>query len=62
METLVISGIIGPTELIVMLIIPLLLILLLRAFGAWLFRIDEVIKLQKKILEELKKKNSTKES
>lgn len=32
-------------------------IFLLRAIGAWMLRIDEVIKLQKDILEELKKGN-----
>jgi len=32
-------------------------IFLLRAIGAWMLRIDEVIKVQKDILEELKKRN-----
>jgi hypothetical protein len=32
-------------------------IFLLRSIGAWMLRIDEVIKLQKDILEELKKGN-----
>ena len=60
MKLLIILGIIGPTELIMLLIIPVVLIFLLRALGAWLFRIDEVIKLQKQILEELKRKNDEK--
>ncbi len=34
-------------------------IFLLRAIGAWMLRIDEVIKLQKDILEELKKSNGS---
>ncbi len=34
-------------------------IFLLRAIGAWMLRIDEVIKVQKEILEELKKNNAT---
>lgn len=32
-------------------------IFLLRSIGAWMLRIDEVIKLQKDILEELKRGN-----
>ncbi len=35
-----------------------LIILLLRLFGAWMLRIDEVIKHQKEILNELKKGNT----
>jgi hypothetical protein len=35
------------------------LILIIRLFGAWMLRIDEVIKYQKLIFEELKKLNST---
>jgi hypothetical protein len=65
MASLVIFGFLGPSELIVILIgivLVIALIFLLRGFGAWLFRIDEVIKLQKQILEELKKKNAGKES
>jgi len=37
-------------------------ILLLRAIGAWMLRIDEVIKHLKEILEELKKITPTKEN
>jgi hypothetical protein len=36
-------------------------ILLLRAIGAWMLRIDEVIKHLKEILEELKKSKPTTE-
>lgn len=45
-------------------IAPILIILLIvgfvivmRLFGAWMLRIDEVIKYQKEILAELKKRN-----
>ena len=36
------------------------LILIFRAFGAWMFRIDEVIKLEKEIIKELKRINEIK--
>lgn len=32
-------------------------VLVLRLLGAWMLRIDEVINIQKEILEELKKRN-----
>ena len=50
MEWLYISGI--------YLIIPIVIILVLRLIGAWMFRINNVINLQKEILQELKKINS----
>jgi hypothetical protein len=31
-------------------------VLIIRLFGAWMLRIDEIIKLQKEMLEELRKK------
>jgi hypothetical protein len=31
---------------------------IIRAFGAWMLRIDEVIKYEKEIIEELKKLNN----
>ena len=34
-------------------------VLILRAFGAWMLRIDEVISVQKEILNELRKNNPT---
>lgn len=34
-------------------------IVVLRIFGAWMFRINDVIKLQKEILTELKQLNSS---
>jgi hypothetical protein len=40
------------------LLIIIAAIFLLRSIGAWMLRIDEVIKLQKDILEEMKKVNS----
>lgn len=38
----------------------ILVLLVIRAFGAWMLRIDEVIDIQKEILQELKKSNSSK--
>jgi len=35
-----------------------LLVIVIRFVGAWMFRIDDVIKNQKAILEEIKKLNS----
>ncbi len=32
-------------------------VLLMRAIGAWMLRIDEVIRLQKEMLEEMRKRN-----
>jgi hypothetical protein len=34
-------------------------VLILRAIGAWMLRINEIISIQEKILEELKKMNGT---
>jgi hypothetical protein len=39
-------------------IIIIVVVFLLRAFGAWMLRIDEVIKHEKEILEELRKLNN----
>ena len=44
-------------ELLFGILILICVIFLLRAIGAWMLRIDEVIKLQKDILQELKKGN-----
>ncbi|MBF2709950.1 hypothetical protein [Flavobacterium soyangense] len=35
-------------------------VLVLRLLGAWMLRIDEVINIQKEMLEELKKANKSK--
>ena len=43
--------------LIIGIVIFLVFVLLIRLFGAWMFRIDEVINNQKAILEELKNGN-----
>lgn len=43
--------------LFILIIVPTLIILILRWIGAWMFRINDVINLQKEILEELKKLN-----
>jgi len=40
------------------LIFPLIVILLLRLFGAWALRITDLINIQKEILQELKTLNS----
>ncbi len=47
-------------ELIIGLIIIIAIVFIIRLFGAWMLRIDEVITNQKAILEELKKGNSQK--
>jgi hypothetical protein len=49
-----IAWIIGPL-LISLIIVPIVIILILRWIGAWMFRINDIINLQKEILEELKK-------
>lgn len=45
-------------ELIIALVVIVVMIFVIRIFGAWMLRIDEVIKLQKSILVELKKANA----
>lgn len=45
-------------ELIIVLVVIVIMIFLIRLFGAWMLRIDEVINLQKSILMELEKANS----
>jgi hypothetical protein len=52
-----ISWTIGPV-LISLIVIPVIIIILFRWLGAWIFRINEVITLQKEILQELKKMNT----
>ncbi|NBG65594.1 hypothetical protein [Acidiluteibacter ferrifornacis] len=44
-------------EVIIGLIIIVAIIFITRLFGAWMLRIDEVIKYQKEILTELKRHN-----
>lgn len=44
----------GPVVLSIV-ILPVITILILRWIGAWMFRINDVIKLQKEILDELKR-------
>jgi len=41
-------------ELIVGLIVIVVIVFIIRQFGAWMLRIDEVIDIQKEILKELK--------
>ncbi len=43
---------------IIGLVIIVAIVFIIRLFGAWMFRIDEVITNQKAILVELKKANS----
>ena len=45
-------------ELIIGLTLIVVIIFIIRLFGAWMLRIDEVIKNQKLIIAELKKSNS----
>ena len=47
-------------EAIIGLIVIVVIVFVIRLFGAWMLRIDEVISNQKAILEELKKGNSHK--
>jgi len=47
-------------EAIIGLIIIVVIVFVIRLFGAWMLRIDEVITNQKAILDELKKGNSQK--
>jgi hypothetical protein len=44
-------------EYLIIFVIIVIVMLLLRAFGAWMLRIDEVIKNQKEIVDELKRIN-----
>jgi len=44
-------------ELIIGLVVLVAIIFIIRLFGAWMLRIDEIIRNQKAILEELKKMN-----
>jgi len=46
-------------EFIIGLVIIICVILLIRLFGSWMLRINDVIALQKEILNELKKINKT---
>jgi len=50
---------VGPF-IITLLIVPVGIIFLLRWLGAWMFRINEMIQLQKEILQELKNLNAKK--
>ncbi len=43
-------------EIIIGCVLLALFVLLMRAFGAWMLRIDDVIYYQKEILKELKNK------
>ncbi|MCG2460383.1 hypothetical protein K8352_06460 [Flavobacteriaceae bacterium F89] len=47
--------------LIISLVVIVILVFIIRLFGAWMFRIDEVITNQKAILAELIKANSRNE-
>ena len=46
----------GFTSIVVILFLFAVMILIMRLFGAWMLRINEIIKIQKETLEELKKK------
>ena len=47
------------SELVMSLVVLIIAILVLRAVGAWMLRINEVIKYEIEILEELKKLNAS---
>jgi len=42
-------------EILIGIILLIAFILIIRLFGAWMLRIDEIIKLQKEMLVEMKK-------
>ena len=46
---------------LLIILIPVIFFLLVRSFGSWMLRIDDVIDYQREILNELKKLNSKKE-
>ncbi len=48
----------GLFGLVLIVLIPVIFLLLIRSFGSWMLRIDDVIDYQKEILQELKKLNS----
>lgn len=48
-------------EIIIGLVLIVIVVFIIRLFGAWMLRIDEVITNQKAILAELKKVNSRNE-
>jgi purine-cytosine permease-like protein len=48
-------------DIIVFIVIIAAIIFLIRLFGAWMLRINELISLQQEILRELKKLNAHKE-
>jgi len=54
------SGLIGHmfVQIFLWLLVAVIFIFIVRWLGAWMFKINEVISLQKEILEELKKSNS----
>jgi len=51
----------GLFGLVLIILIPIIFLFLIRSFGSWMLRIDDVIDYQKEILNELKKLNSKKE-
>lgn len=44
-------------EVLIGIILLIAFILIIRLFGAWMLRIDEIIKLQKEMLVEMKKRS-----
>jgi hypothetical protein len=42
-------------EVLIVIILLIAFILIIRLFGAWMLRIDEIIKLQKEMLVEMRK-------
>lgn len=44
-------------DIIVGIVIIVLFVFIMRSFGAWMLRIDEVIDIQKEILKEIKSRN-----
>ena len=44
-------------EVLIGIILLIAIILIIRLFGAWMLRMDEIIKLQKEMLVEMKKRS-----
>jgi hypothetical protein len=58
MNLIIILGMFGFGSLVLALLITVIAIIVIRLFGAWMLRINEVINLQREILEELKRKDT----
>jgi uncharacterized membrane protein len=64
-QELIIAGYVGPQEIlmsVLMILVPVIIVIvLLRWLGAWMFRINDVMKHQKEMIEILKTINQKQE-